>query len=229
MRLDSYDVSKVTGYIVTKNLKKAGEKGIRNGNQPWVNDTSVLLYIDKTTTLKAWQRFHHSKGQTFEQKIYFNKATGKKISLKTEPSKSYPGDGAFTLVNGVQNEKGFARSKEFIGFSGEDCEATIDLGKTETISTTIVHSLRRTSSWIWRPLTVEVQTSADGISYTFAGLTDDFIATKNSADNGIMKVSFDAKQARFIKVIIKCWDEIPAGEPGAGKKPWLFVDEIEVN
>jgi hexosaminidase len=162
------------------------------------------------------------------QGFTFNKATGKKISLKTEPSKSYPGDGAFTLVNGVQNKKGFARSREFIGFSGEDCEAIIDLGKTETISAAIVHSLRRTSSWIWRPLTVEVQISTDGTNYTFAGLTDDFITDTDSKENGTMKVRFDAKQARFIKIIIKCWDDIPAGEPGAGNKPWLFVDEIEV-
>jgi hexosaminidase len=129
----------------------------------------------------------------------------------------------------VQNEKGMSKSKEFLGFSGEDCVAIIDLGKTETISEAEVHCLRRTSSWIWRPLTVEVQISTDGTNYTFAGLTDDFIVNKNSAENGTMNVSFDTRQARFIKIIIKCWDEIPVGEPGAGKKPWLFVDEIEVN
>ncbi|MBL0183582.1 MAG: beta-N-acetylhexosaminidase [Chitinophagaceae bacterium] len=54
-----------------------------------------------------------------EQKFSLNKATGKKITLTTPPSKTYPGDGAFTLVNGVQNEKGLARSSEFLGFWGQ--------------------------------------------------------------------------------------------------------------
>jgi hexosaminidase len=187
--------------------------------------------IKKSCTMIASYstRFNDYTIVHLKQKFTFNKATGKKITLNSEASKNYPGDGAFTLVNGVQNEKGFARTKEFLGFSGKDCEATIDLGKTETISEAVVHCLRRTSSWIWRPLTVEVQISTDGSNYTFAGLTDDFIVNKNSADNGTMKVSFDTRQARFIKIIIKCWDEIPVGEPGAGKKPWLFVDEIEVD
>jgi hexosaminidase len=164
-----------------------------------------------------------------KQIFNFNKATGKKITLATPPSQKYPGDGAFTLVNGVQNEKGFARSKEFIGFSGANCEAIIDLGKPMTITETIVHCLHRPDSWIWRPLTVEVHTSTDGTTYTPAGLTDDFITDINSKANGTLKVSFAATQARFIKIIVKCWDEIPAGEQGAGNKPWLFLDEVEVN
>ncbi len=195
-----------------------------------VNQNDTVWRYTEPQLIKSTSTYYISgKNETLVQKFSFNKATGKKITLEKQASKSYPGDGHFTLVNGVQNEKGFARSKEFIGFSGEDCEATIDLGKTETISAAIVHSLRRTSSWIWRPLSVEVQISTDGTNYTFAGLTDDFIVNKNSAENGTMEVSFDASQARFIKIIIKCWDEIPVGEPGAGKKPWLFVDEIEVN
>jgi hexosaminidase len=170
-----------------------------------------------------------AKNSSLSQKFSFNKATGKKITLATPPSQKYPGDGAFTLVNGVQNEKGFARSKEFIGFSGANCEAIIYLGKPMTITETIVHCLHRPDSWIWRPLTVEVHTSTDGTTYTPAGLTDDFITDTNSKTNGTMKVSFAAMQARFIKIIVKCWDEIPAGEQGAGNKPWLFLDEVEVN
>ena len=45
------------------------------------------------------------------QKFSFNKATGKKITIVTKVDKKYPGDGAFTLVNGVQNEMGMARNK----------------------------------------------------------------------------------------------------------------------
>jgi hexosaminidase len=156
----------------------------------------------------------------------FNKATGKKITLTNPPSNSYPGNGAFTLVDGVQNEKGFTRSGEFLGFSGTNCEALIDLGKPQSITSITVHTLRQQASWIWQPLTVSLMISVDGIDYKQMGLTDDFV--KNDNSRGTMKISFDANLARYVKVKIENWGNIPAGNPGAGSKAWLFVDEIEV-
>jgi len=33
---------------------------------------------------------------------------------------------------------------------------------------------------------------------------------------------------RYVKVVILNKGVIPEGNPGAGSKPWLFVDEIEI-
>ncbi|HMK25307.1 MAG TPA: family 20 glycosylhydrolase, partial [Chitinophagaceae bacterium] len=161
--------------------------------------------------------------------FHFNKATGRKITLTNPASDKYPGDGAFTLVNGVINEKGFARSREFLGFNGTNCEAVIDLGILEPISYVAVNTLNRTSSWIWRPLTAEVFGSADGINWNSLKLTDDFEETKDGTGKGKMVMSFKATYVRYVKIVVTNWGNIPAGNPGAGSKPWLFVDEIEVN
>ena len=161
------------------------------------------------------------------QKFYFNKATGKKITLTTEPSKNYPGDGAFTLVNGVQNEKGLGRSREFLGWSGIDGEATIEFANEETISEAIIHSLSSGGSWIYPPLYAEVYTSHDGQYFTPVGKGEEFVPTTGS--NGVIKVSFEPVTTRYIKVRVKNQGKIPEGRPGAGNKPWLFVDEIELN
>ncbi len=163
-----------------------------------------------------------------KQQFSFNKATGKKITLKQEASDKYPGDGAFTLVNGIINEKGFARSREFIGFNGTDCEAVIDLGESQSISSVTINSLNRTASWIWRPLTAEVFGSDDGKKWTSLKLTDDFEESKDGTGKGKMIMEFDAKNVRYVKVVISNWGTIPAGHPGAGSKPWLFVDEIGI-
>ena len=163
------------------------------------------------------------------QNFYFNKATGKNINLAISPSPTYKGDGAFTLVNGVQNEKGLGKAKEFLGFSGTDCIATIDLGKEEKISNVIVHCLRNEGSWIMRPLTVEVLASANGTDFIPVGLSDDFNVKIKGLETGTMKVEFAANNVRYVKVVVKNWGEIPADRPGAGSKAWLFVDEIEIN
>lgn len=172
------------------------------------------------------------KGKNVSNPIHetfrFNKATGKKIRLATEASKTYPGDGAFTLVNGVINEKGFARSKEFLGFNGTDCEAVIDLGETIEISFVVVNCLDRKSSWIWRPMTAAVFGSEDGEKWYPLKITDDFAFKKDGNGKGTMTMAFRKSFTRYVKVVVTNWGVIPAGNPGAGNKAWLFVDEIEV-
>ncbi len=160
------------------------------------------------------------------QQFDLNKATGKTIKLMASPSESYPGNGAFTLVDGIQSQKGFARSAEFLGFNGSDCNAVIDLGKPTTIRKITIHALRQPASWIWRPQTLTVEVSADGIHFTRLGLTDDF--ETGSQGNGTITIEKDMQKVRFVSVSIANWGEIPAGNPGAGNKPWLFVDEIEI-
>lgn len=160
------------------------------------------------------------------QKFYLNRATGKRITLTNEPSKNYPGDGAFTLVNGVQNEKGLARSREFLGFEGPDCEAIINLDSFQTITSVTVHVFRQQASQIWQPLSMEAFSSDDGQYFSSLGKTDKFNVT--SGGNGTMTVK-GTNTGRFVKVLVKNWGIIPEGNPGAGNKPWLFVDEIEVN
>jgi hexosaminidase len=185
----------------------------------------------KTTQLVAAIAMVDGKAMSnpISQTILFNKATGKKITLTTQPSPTYKGDGAFTLVNGIQNENGLSKSKQFLGFSGTDCEAVIDLGKEEKITNVIIHCLRESGSWIYRPLTVEVFISSNGTDFTSAGLTDDFKIKTKGLETGTMKVEFAEKNSRYVKVVIKNWGEIPSGNPGEGNKAWLFVDEIEIN
>jgi hexosaminidase len=161
------------------------------------------------------------------QTLHFNKATGKKITLTTEPLKNYPGNGAFTLVNGIQNEKGLARSREVLGWSGDDLEAIIDLENNETISNAIIHSVFTGGSRVYPPQYAEIFISADGQNFTSAGKNESF--EKTSASNGVIKVSFAPVSARYIKLLVKNLGKIPADKPGAGEKPLMFVDEIEVN
>jgi hexosaminidase len=210
------------------------ESKFKDSHIIYMNEISPLLEYANPVTIKRSHSYSaalysksNQKLSAISQKFFFSKATGKKITLTNPPSKNYPGNGAFTLVNGVQNEKGMARSTEFLGFLGTDCEAIIDLGKTESISNVIVHTLNQQASWIWRPQYVEVFSSMDGQNFTSIKMTDDLISA--AGNNATMKVEFNATSTRFVKIVVKNWGEIPQGNPGAGSKAWLFVDEIEIN
>ena len=164
------------------------------------------------------------------QKFSFNKATGKKITLAAQASKSYPGDGAFTLVNGVQNEKGLAKSSEFLGFNETDLDATIDFGKDVEISKISLHTLNQNGSWIYLPAAIEV---------SFIPYVDTTIITRHppietitqkiTDENNVQIIKLtELKTCRYIRLVAKNYGIIPSGKPGAGNTAWLFVDEIEV-
>ncbi len=193
------------------------------------NYSTPIAVKSSMITAAAVMQNERIRSNPVSQTFVFNKATGKKITLSREASTDYPGNGAFTLVNGVQNEKGMARSREFLGFSGYNCEAIIDLDSMQSIKKVTIHSLRQSGSWIWQPLTMEVFVSVNGTDFTSVGLTDDFIVKKAGLETGKMTVEFAERKMRYVKVIATNWGEIPGGNPGAGKKAWLFIDEIEVN
>ena len=163
-----------------------------------------------------------------KQNFYLNKATGKNITLATTASKQYPGDGAFTLINGVQNEKGLARSREFLGFSGTDCEATIDLGSSQSIQSVAIHTFEQKASWIHPPAGVTLLISQNGTDFSPISSTSE---TRMDEMKRIdrLKYNFPKTDARYIRVLVKNAGVIPAGNAGAGNKAWLFVDEIEVD
>jgi len=187
-------------------------------------ETPIL--VKKSGLISAHQFINDKSVSSVIQQFHINKATGKKIILTNQPSQNYPGDGAFTLVNGVQNEKGLAKSKELLGFSGTDCEALIDLGTTETMNEIIIHTLSSGGSRVYPPKYAEAFVSTDGVHFSSAGKAEKFEITGGS--NGIVKIICSGSSARYIKVFVKNFGIIPDGMRGAGNPAWLFVDEIEV-
>ena len=192
---------------------------------------NVEIPVTHQGTYTAKMNVGSNKEVVLTQNFFLNKATGKKITLTTQASKSYPGDGAFTLVNGVQNEKGMSKSSEFLGFLGKDLDATIDLGKETEVSKITLHSLNHPGSWIYLPAQIEV---------SFIPFIDTTIITKHPPIESVTHVVKDEnndqtiqlpspKTCRYIRVFAKNYGIIPAGKPGAGNPAWLFVDEIEVN
>ncbi len=159
------------------------------------------------------------------QSFYFNKATGKKITLVTPASQKYPADGPFTLVNGVRNEKGMLKSSEFLGFNGTDLEAIIDLGKPEEIRLVRLYVLEQQGSWIYAPKSLEVYSSDDGTNFRMIENAD---VRKQAETTRSLDWGFPPLKTRYVKVVAKNFGNIPAGKPGAGNPAWLFADEIEV-
>ena len=176
---------------------------------------------------ESLQKNTYAQLSKLEQAFFINKATGKKIMLNITPNKSYPGDGAFTLVNGIQNTKGLARSTEMLGFLGKEVQAVVDLGNPTIIKMVQLHHFEKRSSWIYPPQQsgVSVLISTDGINYIAPEM---LIAAEPNTNSMFTTYNFAPTHVQFVKIIAKPFGIIPQGMPGEGTAAWLFLHEIVV-
>jgi hexosaminidase len=217
---------------VVVELKSANDpnkiKYTTDGAAPTINSISYTnpVVITKSQTLKA-AYFESGKQQSTvtEQTFYFNKATGKKITLVNQPHESYNPGGAFALIDGILgNRSKFGR--DWLGFSGKDLNAIIDLGKEDLLFNVSLSVLANEASWIYFPKGIEVLGSKDGQNFN---LIQQLSMLDIQNQKGEINVNFTPQSFRFIKVIATNIGKIPEGNPGSGNDAWLFVDEIGVN
>ncbi|GGD73036.1 beta-N-acetylhexosaminidase [Emticicia aquatilis] len=183
------------------------------------------IAIEKSTILKA-QLFVENKpyGKILEQNFTYHKAIAKNITLKNQPKANYNPSIQFALGNGLAGNSRY-NNGQWVGFSGEDLEAIIDLESTQSVSQIGLNLLKYHWQRMWEPNVLTFSLSTDGVNYQEVYSTSEFSVNGINKINAIIKPT----QARFIKVFAKNKGIIPAGEYGAGGKAWLLVDEIIVN
>jgi hexosaminidase len=197
-----------------------------DGKAPTANDKAFenQLIISKSTILKA-QIFVDKKpyGKVFEQAFTYHKAIAKKVTLTNQPKANYNPTTPFVLVNGLTGNNRY-NNTQWVGFSGENLEAVIDLESIQTVSKLGLNILKYHWQRMWEPNIITFSLSEDGINY------QEVYQTSNFPANGIneIRAKIQAKKARFVKIQAENKGIIPAGEYGAGAKAWLLVDEFYV-
>jgi len=146
------------------------------------------------------------------------------VSLQNPPSGNYAKGGGFTLVDGIKGDKA-KFGQHWLGFSGVDLNATIDLGQKQKINQLSLGLLNSPSSWIYFPKKVTFQVSEDMIQFETVGT---FTYEEILKANGQVDIKCHHKNIQFVKVTAENFGIIPDGQPGAGNKAWLFADEITV-
>jgi len=184
-----------------------------------VGDYKTPLLINRSANFSVRQA-----DQSVSQKFSFNKATAKEITLNPAPSKSYPGEGAFTLVNGIITERKLQEPDYWIGYQGTAFTITIDLDRDDNFSEIKLATLQQPSSWIYAPVTTGVSVSDDNMNFREI---KDVLSSFNQNELTIKLPQ--AAKARFLRLHMPEGQRIPAGAPGAGSKAWVFLQEVSVN
>lgn len=183
------------------------------------------VVMQKSGTLKALAFDGRSQalGRVYQQKVTIHKAIGAQVTLKYPPLARW-NPGKEVLVNGISGHHRY-NDAQWLGFSGDNLEATIDLGTPQAIHSIGLNLLNYHWQRIWAPVVLYIEVSDDGVQFRKVFSQKDFPV------NGIntVRASFKAVTARYVKVTGINKGLLQPGDYGAGTKALLMIDEILIN
>ena len=228
----SYAVDPEKGGVVMT-LTTQGGAPIRytlDGSDPTASSPlyKAPVTIGESCTFKAAALREGMQTPVYARKFDFNKATGRRIALNAAPTLKYTYGGASLLVDGYRGGPVYSNGA-WIGFLNEPLDVTIDMQGAKPYSAVTVESLVEKGEWVFPPSSVGVYLSDDGREFTEAALMSVPQETAGSPD-GVkpFKVLFPETSARYLRVVARTVDPIPAWHGAAGQKAHMFVDEIIV-
>ena len=228
----SYAVDPEKGGVVMT-LTTQGGAPIRytlDGSDPTASSQlyKAPVTIGESCTFKAAALREGMQTPVYTRKFDFNKATGRRIALNAAPTLKYTYGGASLLVDGYRGGPVYSNGA-WIGFLNEPLDVTIDMQGAKPYSAVTVESLVEKGEWVFPPSSVGVYLSDDGREFTEAALMSVPQETAGSPD-GVkpFKVLFPETSARYLRVVARTVDPIPAWHGAAGQKAHMFVDEIIV-
>jgi uncharacterized membrane protein len=117
---------------------------------------------------------------------------------------------------------------KWTGYLGYDLNTTINLGVIKTVDHISMNCLEKTQDWILFPTTLKVYASNNEHA-NFEKIGELKINKANVYRDAQIKrftLPIPNTKAQFFKIIIENPKVLPKWHEGAGKAPWIFVDEI---
>ncbi len=163
-----------------------------------------------------------------ENKIEMHLARGKIVDYKNKYENRYSAGGDFGLVDCITGSLNI-RDGHWQGFSGNDLDVTIDLGKKEKVSQVKMNAINMVDSWIVLPKQMEVYISVDGQKFEkVAVVNHDILVTDKTHLIHEFNAQFKSVEIQYIKVVAINYGVLPEWHSGAGSNSWVFVDEINI-
>ena len=214
-------------------MTTAGNAEIRytlDGTEPTANSTlyTGAIVLQKSAKIRAAAFRNGKRSSVTSQDISFNKATACPVELLQPTHKNYTYNGGATLTDGLLGDKGFGTGR-WLGFSGNDLEAVIDLKQNTNVSSVSLNTCVDKGSWIFDARNIEVSVSADGKSFTKVASKSLPALEEQTPDNiYTYELTFPQTTTRYVKLTATSEHNIPEWHGGKGKPAFLFVDEISI-
>ncbi len=175
------------------------------------------LYKFKATTKEQY-------GSEMQFEFMPHKGNYASLTLEHHPSDKYSGNGASSLINGIEGYNDRYGGTEWLGFAGTDFIGHLEFTDVIEIDSVEFKFFKGEGQWIYLPKEVIVYAINDGVE------TELVRSTAINAEDKICKLVFPINvQSSKLKIVARNFGEIPEGKQGAGNSSWLFIDEIVIH
>ena len=124
-------------------------------------------------------------------------------------------------------------SRGWLGFSGNDLDVVLELSKAIELQNVVVHFAHVPDAWAFAPTAVTVYVSSDGVTYSPAINARIKYApgeeSMNSPQLQTVTVEVNQPDVKFVRLVGKSLSRIPSWHKAKGLRPWIMVDEVELN
>ena len=202
-----------------------------DGSEPTASSAAYTepFPVQGSQTIKAKAIRNGRESETTEETLNYSLATMRPITLASEADKGYTFKGATLLNDGLKGDGNY-RSGRYMGFYSNNVDATIDLQSEQEISEAFIDTYLVPGDYIFGLTGMEVYVSNDGKSFSKVASRQIPVLEKGSKNNVPCHntLAFDKTKARYVRIVGKCTPTLPAWHSGAGKKAFLYEDEIGV-
>jgi len=156
-----------------------------------------------------------------------NKLDQAQVEIRSKHSHKYPVGGEKALNDKLLG--GLSYHYNWLGFEGEDMVVEATFAQPTDVSAVSVNFMHAVESWIFLPVELLVEVSADGNHFTkVAGTTIDN-TDRNYLDRSVpFRLEFDNLSVKAIRIIAGNMKVCPVWHRGFGKPSWIFIDEMIV-
>lgn len=218
---------------LTSPTPKADIRYTLDGTTP---DEHSLLYkkpfvIQSSSYVKA-KAFKSGSTPSFTAIKRFNFDYIVNASFVNKPNTPYNYEMETILFDGERGDIS-ELSRGWLGFSGSDLNVVFELSKAIELQQVEVRFAHVPDAWAFAPIAVQVFVSSDGENYSPAIDAKLKYAPEEESMNKaqLVKVVVDVNKAdvKFVRLVARNMARIPAWHKARGLRPWIMVDEVQLN
>ena len=154
----------------------------------------------------------------------------KNTSFVLPPSERYNANANTALMDGKKGVVGDYYWRNWLGFNGDDMDATIELNEPIDVLRVRIGIAHKPESWVIWPKACWVAFSSDGIHFTDWKRAELPVYTMPDPMTSMGRIEararVQAENVKFIRVKVENPGVLPQWHPHAGEKAWIMVDEV---
>jgi hexosaminidase len=168
------------------------------------------------------------KARTFTKTFTDHKAMGRKVTANTEAHHRYKVNYPDNLTDGIKGVDNYA-SGEWVGMNAQPFDVIVEMDGLTRYSSVTLGTFVVKGDWVFNPSSITVSVSKNDADYQTVAREEYEVFSQQTPDGRYdYKITFPETDSKYLRIVAKTVESMPAWHPGHGRGAFLFVDEVTV-